>query len=359
MTPPNTAMNAIPVQNIWFLLVYAWNLAAWGGRFRGSTEQMPTLLGLLASILADACEQLNRHQLGRQFIFEEQSVRGIRGQINIGRSMKSLSLGRGSTYCRYPALSVDTLRNQIIKGTLARLAVDSRLDSGCDSKPISELRQRLVLARRLMENVSARAVRANDFSLLQLGRNDQDYKLPLAICELVARLKMPTTTEGDRYLNALLDDEIRFSSLFEHFVRNFLRMKLKGHRVESERLSWFETRGSRLMPSMQTDTTVYFTSPSPRRLVIDTKYYRDALASRATYEDRFRAPHLYQMYAYLRTQTHRGDMFQSAEGLLLYPLVNRQLDEEIDVQGHLFRVATIDLCKPWQEIEQRLLDLML
>jgi 5-methylcytosine-specific restriction enzyme subunit McrC len=44
--------------------------------------------------------------------------------------------------------------------------------------------------------------------------------------------------------------------------------------------------------------------------------------------------------------------------MLLYPEVHRSLRETYLIQGHPVTIATIDLAKPWQEIEKALLALV-
>ena len=50
--------------------------------------------------------------------------------------------------------------------------------------------------------------------------------------------------------------------------------------------------------------------------------------------------------------------YRNARGMLLYPTVDRPLDEEADVQGHNIRVSTIDLSASWEAIEARLLSFL-
>ncbi len=70
-----------------------------------------------------------------------------------------------------------------------------------------------------------------------------------------------------------------------------------------------------------------------------------------------KSQNLYQIYAYLRTQEHRSAAHAAAEGMLLYPTTRLELDEAMFVQRHRIRVATVDLSRPWPEIEERLLAL--
>ena len=48
-------------------------------------------------------------------------------------------------------------------------------------------------------------------------------------------------------------------------------------------------------------------------------------------------------------------MYQDARGILLYPTTSPALRERMRVQGHHVEMATLDLAKPWAEIEKELL----
>lgn len=75
-----------------------------------------------------------------------------------------------------------------------------------------------------------------------------------------------------------------------------------------------------------------------------------------------RSGHLYQMYAYLRSQAGRGDpIADRAEGLLLHPAVGPSgvsVDETAVIQGHAIRFATVDLAAPSAAIRRQLLKLV-
>ena len=200
-------------------------------------------------------------------------------------------------------------------------------------------------------------VTSDSFRRLQLGRADRVYALPLAICALVHRLGMPSEDEGNLTLLALQEDQIRFPRLFESFVRNFLRHHLADHEIVAEKLDWFDELGSPLVPEMRTDIVVTKRSTPRRRLVIDTKYYEKSVDGHWG-SAKFHSGHLYQMYAYLRTQEHRSELHRDADGLLLYPRIDVELRETMKVQGHRIHVATVDLARPWPEIEARILSLV-
>jgi 5-methylcytosine-specific restriction enzyme subunit McrC len=351
------AVERIPIRNAWYLLLYAWDMAAWRGRWRGACEESPSLLGLLARILSETTRDLLKRQLGRAYAIRNQTLRGIRGRIDFAGSLRRLSFECGAAHCRFSELSVDTLKNRILLATLCRLASDPRLTHP-NPQEESKLRHDLHSLTRAMEGVSVIPISPTDFGRLQLSRNDQEYLLPMTICALIHRLAMPTEEEGDQALAWLLGDEIRFHQLFERFVRNFYRFHLDNHEVRSEGLDWHDELACNLVPSMRTDITITVKTPPYRRLIIDTKYSKMALAATPHGGLKFKSPNLYQMYTYLRTQEHLSEAHRTAQGMLIYPTTNLDLDEAMSVQGHLIRVVTVDLARPWDSIEARLLALV-
>ena len=65
--------------------------------------------------------------------------------------------------------------------------------------------------------------------------------------------------------------------------------------------------------------------------------------------------YLYQMYAYLRSQAGCGDpLCDNAEGILLHPAIDVNVDETLLIQGHEIRFVTVDLMLPTSEIEEKL-----
>jgi 5-methylcytosine-specific restriction enzyme subunit McrC len=109
-----------------------------------------------------------------------------------------------------------------------------------------------------------------------------------------------------------------------------------------------------MVPIMKTDVTIVWPE---RKLILDCKYYQEALVSR--YDAlRFRSGNLYQLNAYLTNQaTIPG--WESVEGMLLYPTNGHSLDQSFTLHGrHRIRIATLDLAMKWPDIEKKLLSLL-
>ena len=345
------------MRNVWYLLLYSWDLAEWKGHWQNETETSPTLLALLARILAATVRDLLRAQLARSFVTHSETIRGIRGRIEMWASVRRLEFEAGRAHCSFPQLGVDTLRNRIIKYTLSRLANAERLDPE-ERADIVQLRSEIRALVRALDGVELVPISTADFGKLQLGRSDRAYAVPLAICRLLHQLELPTESAGDHAIVALIEDELRMPQVYETFIRNFYRVHLSDHDVRSEKLLWPNDLPSGFMPEMRTDVTITASGPRARRIVVDAKFSTTTLATGPHGSAKFKSENLYQLYTYLRTQEHRGDAFRAAEGMLLYPTTAHVLTESVLVQGHRIQVATLPLSSPWTEIESRLIALV-
>lgn len=347
------AAGEIQIRNVWYLLLYAWDMGMWKGRFEHAVEGSPSLLGLLSKILAGASHELLRSQLGRAYVEHNETISGIRGRIDFAGSLKRRTFEGARAHCQFSELSIDTLKNQIIRSTMHRLASDPRLKHG-EPEREAALRHELRALVRAFEGVALIPASRSDFGRIQLSRNDRAYALPLSICSLIHRLEMPTEEAGDSALVSLLKNEMVFHQLFESFVRNFYRISRTDYRVLRENLDWHDELNSDLVPIMRTDVTLIERRPPGRRIIIDTKYSVTTLSERL----KFKSENLYQIYAYLRTQEDLSEAHRQASGVLLYPTTAYDVDAEMLVQGHRIRVVSVNLSDTWQRIEEHLLNLL-
>jgi 5-methylcytosine-specific restriction enzyme subunit McrC len=355
----SSAPPAVPIRNLWYLFLYAWDMARFRDRWAAEAEAAPSLPALLARVLAEITRERMRRGLSRSYGPARRTVRGLRGRIDFAQTLKHLALADGRTHCRYEELDIDDLRNRILRATLHRLAKDPRLadDKAAETKA---LRRELTDLLSRLEGVALVEPTAALFNRLPTGRTAGPDRLAMNLCRLVHRLEMPSDRPGPTALPALLHEEILHHRLFERFVLNFYRLHLRDRfQASSEMLAWPDAFGCRFVPAMRTDITLRSRRPPPRRIVIETKFSAAALAASPFGEEAFKPANLYQLYAYLRSQEEASEAHRTASGILLYPAVDLHLDEHMLVQGHRIRVATVDLGAPWPAIEKRLLDIAL
>ena len=90
----------IPIRNLWHMCLYAWNEVSMNNHWTlDSAEDAPTLDALLASVLAKLVQQRLRIGLGRSYVNEHKSIRGIRGRIDFSESLKYQTFEQGQAYC--------------------------------------------------------------------------------------------------------------------------------------------------------------------------------------------------------------------------------------------------------------------
>ena len=179
----------------------------------------------------------------------------------------------------------------------------------------------------------------------------------LALCELILETAMPTEIGGpDRLLGGNRDARL-LRTVFERFVARFLDQQLspRGWRVDAQRwLDWPVRAASagmvKYLPRMQADI-ILMPPESERRIIVDTKF-TNVLARGRTGNEVFKSAHLYQLYTYVQTQA--GISPPPDEAILVYPAIRRSLSEYVELPGQLVRLETIDLARPWPEIERLL-----
>ena len=168
---------------------------------------------------------------------------------------------------------------------------------------------------------------------------------------------MPVQEYGAVDLPRLRDNAGAHRKLFEAAVRGFFRHALasKGWSVGARVLKWTSSDEPNLpfLPVMKTDITLDDPA-SKRRIVVETKF-TDALVDRDG-KTTIATGYLYQLYAYLASQSGRGDpVADGAEGVLLFvKTVDRELfTAEHLFQAHRIRFLSVDLSAPPADIRDR------
>lgn len=348
--------HGIPIRNVWHMLLYVWGHFRHAKQWRSEVESAPSLDGLLASVLAKLLEQRLRIGLGREYVEVNRRLRGIRGRVDFNRSLLDRTFERGEAHCRYDSFEVDSPRNRIIKSMLARLVREGRFGpNGDESKLLKHRLRRLV---RDLEGIAQVVVEMDVIRRVKLGRNDGDYQLMLAICEYLLENSMPTEHAGRRSSTKLDRDELTLFKIFEQFVAAFYKHHLTDWEVSRQSgVNWPVDSVVQRLPKMIPDL-VLSCPDEPRIIVLDTKFtagsLRTGLGGKSTYD----SSHLYQLYAYLRTQEAKSAAHREATGVLLYPGIYAELSDRFVVQGHEIGIQTVDLAGDWVGVERRLLDIV-
>ncbi len=357
----------IPIRNFWHMLLYAWNEAPLKHEWAlEAVEHAPTLDALMASVLLKLMQQRLRIGLARDYVDKEQPLHGLRGRINFVESLKNLSVERGQMICEFQGYSVNSLKNQIIRSTVARLVKVGQF--GPETDPVKELQQKLRRLLRDLDGIDFIELTPELIRRQSLARNDHDYRLMLAICDLIVQRTMPNGPEAEAAIAngtiangivPLIDrEELVLYNIYERFVANFYRIHLKGWEISAQkRLDWHARNTNERLPLMIPDLVLQETSSS-RMMIIDTKFTARSLIKNQWGKQEFDSSHLYQLYAYLKSQEHLSEAHRNAVGILLYPAVQSRLSERIELQDHVMRIESVDLAAPWKEVERQLMEVV-
>ena len=341
---------AIPIQNIYYLLCYAWDRIDAGKSIPVNKIATTSLVDLLASVLIQGTRRLVRRGLDRSYVTYSEATSRIRGRIDMGTSIKQLLLPQVKAYCSYDELSHDVLHNQIIKWSLFRLAQTQDIDK--------KLRKELLVLHKHFAHVSDLRLTGHHFGMVLLHRNNAYYQFLMNVCELVFQCALLDESSGRYRFNDFVDDEKKMAALFERFLLNFYTREQNKYRVGSKELRWkvssADSESQALLPRMLTD--VMLDHPD-HTILIDAKYYK---ASTIAYfgKERFRSSHIYQMFSYLQNLQKPVNPHKKTTGILIYPKVDRILDHEVHMHGHQLKFFTLDMDQEWRGIHRDLLSLL-
>jgi 5-methylcytosine-specific restriction enzyme subunit McrC len=341
--------SSIPIQNIYYLLCYAWNKLEEGEVVDVSSINSTKLIDLFAKVLAGGTHHLIRRGFDRGYLaFAEETPR-IRGKIDFSSSLKRNLLARGHAHCEHEELDYNVLHNRILKTTLERLSLADRLDT--------KLREDVREVLRWLRQVESVRLSSQIFRRIQLHRNNHYYTFLLNVCELVYDQLLVDERSGRSRFRDFLRDKDRMNRLFQDFVYNFYKLEQKEFKVEALRIYWQavpETaEASEYLPVMQTDVCL---TKHDRKIILDCKYYRETL-QRSQYRQTVDSSNLYQIFSYVKNK-ESDEGWENCEGILLYPAVNQTLDLSYNIQGHLIRVKTINLNQDWQQIKGDMLSII-
>ena len=360
-SPIQFTEHGIPIRNLWYMLLYAWNevpVTALRGLTMEAVEiqRAPTLDALLASVLVRLMQQRLRIGLGHDYVEKEQALPRIRGHIDFTESLKQRTLDRSQVVCEFHGYSANSVKNQIIRTTLARLMKVGQF--GMDAASVKEIQQKLRQLVRSLDGIDFIDLTPELIRRQLLTRHDHDYRLMLAICDLIVQRTMPGEAERKALVPVLDHELLVLYKIYERFVANFYRFHLKDWDVNAQkRLDWHARENNEHLPLMIPDLILQ-EQTSGRMLILDTKFTAYSLVENQWGKPIYDSSHLYQVYAYLKSQEHLSEAHRAAVGILLYPAVGHRFSEKVKLRDHTIRIESVDLAAPWQEIERQLLEII-
>ena len=334
----------IPIQNVYYMLSYAFQVLNEQGYKNIATEQFHNTAELMAAILEKGIALQLKRGLGKEYIPQMEALSSLRGNIDIAESIKTQSMMRKQLICTYDEFSVNSTMNRIIKSTVELL-----LCSNISKQRKKSLRKLMVYFGEV-DFIDLHTVNWN----VQYNRNNQTYRMLISICYLVVKGLLQTQSDGSKKLMDFLDEQ-RTCRLYEKFILEYYRKEFENQIVaNASQISWqLDNEENAMLPVMQSDIML---QQGDKVLIIDAKYYEHSTQVQFD-KHTLHSGNLYQIFTYVKNKEYElKDKDHKVSGMLLYA----KTDEEIypnnvyQMSGNQITVSTLDLNKPFAEIAEQL-----
>ena len=333
----------IPVQNIYYMLAYVFQVLNENGYKDIATEQFDNVGELCAAILAKGISVQLKRGLGKEYVSQTEPLSSLRGKIDIAESIKTQSMLRKQLVCTYDDFTVNSYMNRILKSTMELLI---RSD-------ISKVRKK-DLRKLLVFFGDVDSIDVYDINWrLQYNRNNQSYRMLISICYLVVKGLLQTNTAGITKLMDFLDEQ-RMCRLYEKFILEYYRREHPEVKASASQIPWqLDDDFGAMLPVMQSDIML---SKGSATLIIDAKYYGHTTQSQYGVNT-LHSGNLYQIFTYVKNKdAEYGDQPHTVSGMLLYAQTDEvvQPNHVYHMSGNKITVRTLDLNLPFSDIAKQL-----
>lgn len=322
----------IPIQNIYYMLSYAFQVLNGQGYKKIAMEQFDNVAELCAAILSQGVSVQLKRGLGREYIERTEALSSPRGKIEISESIKTRSMLRKQSICTYDDFSINSYMNRIIKTVMELL-----LHADISKVRKKELRKQLVFFGEV-DTLDVHTINWN----MQYNRNNQTYRMLISICYLVVKGLIQTNFDGTMHFMDFLDEQ-RMCYLYEKFILEYYRKELPQISANASKILWAVDDGMRdMLPDMRSDIMLEY---KEKILIIDAKYYSHT--TQVQYDTHtLHSNNLYQIFAYVKNKdSELAAVPHEVSGMLLYARTDEvvQPDNTYRMSGNKISVRTLDL----------------
>ena len=322
----------IPIQNIYYMLLYAFQVLNEQGYKNIATEQFNNTAELMAAILAKGITVQIKRGLGKEYIPQTEALSALRGKIDIAESIKTQTMLKKQMICSYDEFSVNGIMNRIIKSTVELL-----LRSDISKSRKKELRKLMVYFGEV-EPIDLYTVNWN----IQYNRNNQTYRMLISVCYLVVKGLLQTNSDGSTRLMDLIDEQ-HMCDLYEKFILEYYRKEYPEITANASQIPWQLDDGvGAMLPKMQTDVMLTY---KEKVLIIDAKYYTHTTQLRYD-THKLHSGNLYQIFTYVKNkEIQLAAVPHEVSGMLLYAKTDEIIvpDNSYYMSGNKVIVRTLDL----------------
>lgn len=222
---------AIPIQNVYYLLAYAWDHFRSGDEVDVDESQCPDVHNLLAMLLSGGIRRLATKGMDKGYHQFNETTPRLRGRVDVLGSYRRMTHVSGRMICDFDELTANTLPNRILKATCQRLV-------SCPSQLTKSNRLEMRHCLALLSDIDDIRMNSRMFGRVQLHRNNRHYRLLMHVCKLLHELYLPDQQRGRRRFRSILDEETVMHRVFETFVRQFATRHCSDAKVSAMKIAW-------------------------------------------------------------------------------------------------------------------------
>lgn len=342
--------NTILIRNVYVMMAYAFRALQSRDIASIKNESFEHLHDLLAELLRRGLSSQVKRGLHHDYLPQSDTLTTVRGRIDISQTASTRSMLRGRLVCQFDEYLPDTPHNRALKSVMKLLVRRGEVQP-IRRRDIADLLPHLAA----VQDIRPTAIRWGDLSIHRANAN---YRMLLGICELIVKGLLPTQESGESKLSSWMNDEA-MNRLYERFILQYFKIHHPELSPHARQVPWaidsLASNGTGQLPVMQTDVTL---TNGRAELIIDAKYYRRSFQLGRGGKQTVHSHNLYQIATYVWNADVRRD--GSVSGLLLYAQTvhEDQPDVDIVIQGNRVGVQTLDLNLPWEELRDRLENLL-
>ena len=327
----------IRIQNIYYMLSYAFQVLNEQGYKQVATEEFDNVAELCAAILIKGVSLQIKRGLGKEYVVQSEPLSSLRGKIDISASIKQQSTLKKQLVCNYDEFSVNSYMNRILRTTMDILL-------RCDlSKGRKKQIRKLLIYFSDVEPLSREKINWR----LQFNKNNQTYQMLIFVCYMILKGLLQTTSDGSTKLMEFLDEQ-RMCRLYEKFILEYYRKEHPEIRASASQIPWDTDDDYReMLPVMQSDIML---KKGEKTLIIDAKYYSHTTQKQYDVNS-LHSGNLYQIFAYVKNlDTERTG---NVSGILLYARTDEAVlpNNEYKMGGNSISVKTLDLDCDFSEMK--------
>jgi len=335
----------ILIQNIYYMLSYAFKSLKDNDYKNIGYEEFDNSAELLSEILTRAINRELKRGILKGYKEESDTLSTIRGKINLSETINHNSLINNKIVCDFDVFTEDMDMNRIVKCTLVSL-----LSSSISKERKKKIKGLLPYFNNVM-NIDKYTINWN----IRFTKNNQNYKLIINICNFIIHGLIQSYKNGDKKMLDFLDEQ-RLCALYQNFIYEYYKQEHPELKVNASLINWqLDDEIDLFLPEMRSDILL---SEGNRILIIDAKYYKNNMQ---TYFDNksIISGNLYQIFTYVKNKAFE-DTTKKVSGMLLYAKTEDEVQPDVDykMSGNLISVKTLDLNSNFQNIKDKLENLL-